>query len=50
MFNATRPGLGIIQSCNDLASHWVKDIELEGVIYVWASVFAVQTTHVQLVV
>ena len=30
-------------------SHWVKDIEFESVIAVWASVFALKTTHVQLV-
>ena len=33
-----------------LASHWVKDIEFESVIAVWASVFALKITHAQLVV
>ena len=32
------------------ASHWVKDIEFESVMAVWASVLALKITHTQLVV
>ena len=32
------------------ASHWVKDVEFESVIAVWASNFALKITHAQLVV
>ena len=32
------------------ASHWVKDVEFEGVIAAWASVFALKITYAQLVV
>ena len=50
MDRATKPGLDILQLCSDLAPHWVMDIEFENVIAVWASVFALKITHVQLVV
>ena len=50
MVKATKPMLDILQCCSVLASHWVKDFELECVIVVWASVFALKTTHAQLVV
>ena len=49
MVRATKPGFGILQSCSNLAPHWVKGIKLESVIAVWASVFAVKITHAQLV-
>ena len=50
MVKAFKPGLDIFLSCSSHASHWVKDIEFESVIVVWASVFALKMTHVQLVV
>jgi len=49
MVTATKPGLDILQSCSAPASHWVKYIEFESVIAVWASVYALKTTHAQLV-
>ena len=49
MVKATKPGLDILQSCSDLASHWVEDIEFESLIDVWASVFTLKITHAQLV-
>ena len=48
MVKATKPGLDILQSCSVLASHWVKNVELESVIFVWASVFAPKFTHAKL--
>ena len=45
---ATKRGLDILQSCSGNASHWVKDVEFESVITVWASVFALKITHAQL--
>ena len=42
--------LDILQSCSGNASHWVKDVEFESVIAVWASVFALKITIAQLVV
>ena len=50
MVQATKPGLDILQSCSDLDSQWEKDIAFESVIAVRASVFALKTTHAQLVV
>ena len=50
MVEATKPGLDILQSYRFLASHWVKDVESESMIAVWASVFALKITHAQLVV
>ena len=50
MVKATKPGLDIIQSCSNLATHWVKDIKYESVIAVWASVFALKFSHAQVVV
>ena len=47
---ATKPGLDVLQSCSVLASNWVKDVEFDIVIAVWASVFALNVTHAQLVV
>ena len=47
---ATKHGLDILQSCSNLASHWVKDVVFESVIAVWASVFALKITHAQLAV
>ena len=44
------PVLNIFQACSNLASNWVKDIELETVVVVWASVFALKITHTSLVV
>ena len=49
MIMATIPEIDILQSCSGHASHWVKDIEFESVIAVWASVFALKITHTQLV-
>ena len=48
MGKATKSGRDTIQSCSVLASHWVKDIEFESVVAVWASVFTLEITHVQL--
>ena len=45
MVETTKPGLDILQSCSFLASHWVKDVEFESVIAVWASVFALKVTY-----
>ena len=45
MVKATEFALDILHSCSDLTSHWVKDIELESVI----AVFALIITHAQLV-
>lgn len=45
---ATKSGLDIFQSCNVLAFNWVKNIELESVIAVWAPIFALKITHTQL--
>ena len=50
MVKAAKPKLDILQSCSDHDSHWVEDIEFESVIAVWASVFALNITHAQLVV
>ena len=44
MSKATKPGLGILQSCRILASHWVKDVEFESVIAGRPSVFALKIT------
>ena len=33
-----------------LVFHWVKDIDLESVIYLWASVVALEIIHAQLIV
>ena len=49
MAKATKPGLDILKSCGGHASHWVKDIEFESAIAVWASAFALKTAHIQLV-
>jgi len=50
MVQATKPGLVILQSCSVNASHWVKGIEFESVLAVWASVVTFKITHAQLVV
>ena len=50
MVKTTKPGLDVLQSCTDLASHGVKDIKLESLITVGASVFALKITSAQLVV
>ena len=50
MVKASKPVLDVLQSRSNLASHWVKYIKLESVIAVWATVFALEFTHVQLVV
>ena len=49
MVKATKPVLDILQSCSLLASHWLKDVEFESMIAVWASVFALKIIHAQLV-
>ena len=50
MAKATEPAPDFLRSCSGLASHWFKDIELESVIVVWASVFALKITHAQFLV
>ena len=50
MVVVTKPGLDTLQLCSVLASHWVKDVEFESMIAVWASVFALTITYAQLVV
>ena len=50
MVKATKPGLEILQLCSGHASHWVKDVEFESVIAIWASFFSLKITHAQLVV
>ena len=50
IFEVNKPILDILQSSCFLAFNRVKDIKLESVISVWASVFAPKTTHTQLVV
>ena len=40
MVKAVKPGLDIRQSCSVPASHWVKDVELETLIYFLAPGFA----------
>ena len=50
MVKATKAGLYILQSCSIFASHSVKDVEIESVIAVLASIFALKIGHVQLVV
>ena len=50
MVYATKPGLDILQSCCVLATHWVKEVEFESAIAIWASVFTFKITHDQLVV
>ena len=50
MVKTIKPGLDILQSCTDLASHGVKDIKLENLINVGASVFTLKITSAQLVV
>ena len=43
MVKAPKTGLDMLQLCNNLASHWVEDIDIESAIAVWASVFALKT-------
>ena len=50
MANVTKPMLDKLRSCNNLASHWVKDNELGSVIGAWLTVLALEITHAQLVV
>ena len=50
MVKVTKPGLDILQSRSGHASHWVKDVEFESVIVVWASVFTLKFTHAKLLV
>ena len=50
MVQAAFPWFDIIQLRSNLASHWVKSIELESLISIWASVFALKITNTQLVV
>ena len=45
-----QPELDILQSCSDLASHWVRDEELESLIVACASIFVLKITHAQLAV
>ena len=49
MVKETKPGLDNLQLCSGYACHWVKDIEFESAIAVWATVFALKITHAQLV-
>ena len=50
MVRATKPGLDILQSCSGYASHRAKNIKFVSVIAAWASVFALKSTHAQLLV
>ena len=50
MFKVTKPGIDILQSCSVLTFHWVRDVEFKCVIAVWASVFALKSTHGQALV
>ena len=50
MVKATAPGLDILQSCSGYASHLVEDIELESLIAVKASIFALKITNADLLV
>ena len=43
MFNLYAAGFVILQSCSDLASHWVKDNQLEKAIAAWTSVLALES-------
>ena len=44
------PRLEIRKSCNNITSHWLKDIGMKSVITVWASVIALKFTRTKLVV
>jgi len=48
MFWLWQPGLHVLQSRSASASHWVKGMELQSVIAVWAAAFALKVTHAQL--
>ena len=50
MAKASKPGLDVLQLCSGNASLWVKDIEYENGIAVWASVFALEIIQAHLVV
>ena len=48
MVQATEPGLDILQTCGELASYQVNDIQLESVTVVWTSVLALKIPGAQL--
>ena len=50
MIKETKQGPDTLQLCNDLVSHWVKNINFESVIAVWTSVLALKITQTQLIV